>query len=121
MQGILHALPIMGSVITMVLGGIGLVRPEFFLRICGLQPRTNMGTLEIRAVFGGCLITLGVVCLVSGAPFAYLLAGLLWLTSGGVKLTLMRVDKVSLRSMLLGLAGDIPLGVFMLSGYWVLR
>ncbi|MBE0537094.1 MAG: hypothetical protein IH624_15645 [Phycisphaerae bacterium] len=111
--------PVSGSIACMILGVVGLLRPKFFMSVCGLKPSTPMGTLEMRAVFGGCLFTLGAVCLITAAPAAYLTAGLLWLTSAAVKLMLMRFDDVPFGALLAGLAGDLPLGLLMLSGYWI--
>ena len=33
----------------------------------------------------------------------------------------MRLDKVPLRTLLTGLAGDLPIGLAMLSGFWTLK
>ncbi len=119
MNTYLAVAPVLGSVLTMVLGLVGLSKPAFFMRICGFAPPSSLGTLEIRAIFGGCLLTLGAVCLLTAAPAAYLTAGLLWLASASVKLVFMRIDKVPLRALLAGLAGDLPVGLLMLSGFWI--
>ncbi|HPD46473.1 MAG TPA: hypothetical protein P5279_07400 [Anaerohalosphaeraceae bacterium] len=121
MSTLLSILPLLGSLASIVLGLIGLIRPAFFMRVTDLQPTSPKGKLEMRAIFGGCLIALGLVCLVTAAPAAYLLAGLLWLSSATVKLALMRLDKVPLRTLLTGLAGDLPIGLAMLSGFWTLK
>jgi len=120
MSTLVGALPALGSIASIILGIVGLVRPTFFMNVTGLQPSSPLGKLEMRAIFGGCLTTLGTVTLITAAPAAYLLAGLLWLSSATVKLLLMRLDKVPLRAMLTGLAGDLPIGLAMLSGCWSL-
>jgi len=119
MSPLLTVAPILGSIATITLGIVGLVRPGFFMGVCGLEPSSHRGKLEMRAIFGGCLITLGAVCLITAAPAAYLMAGALWLASAAVKLMLMRFDKVSFWALLPGLAGDLPIGLSMLSGFWV--
>ena len=68
MSTLLSILPLLGSLASIVLGLIGLIRPAFFMRVTDLQPTSPKGKLEMRAIFGGCLIALGLVCLVTAAP-----------------------------------------------------
>jgi len=119
MKSLLAIVPVLGSLASIALGMVGFVRPKFFMGVTGLQPASPLGNLEMRAIFGGCLTTLGAVCLITAAPAAYLLAGLLWLASATVKLVFMRLDKVPLQDLLMGLAGDLPVGLAMLSGFWI--
>lgn len=114
----LQVAPIVGSSLCMGLGLVGLFRPSVFMRMCSLKPSGPAGTLEIRAIFGGCLIALGAVTLATASALVYLTAAILWFSSAIVKIVFMLIDKATFISLIPGLAGDIPLGLLMLAGWF---
>ncbi len=61
------------------MGCMGLFFPKTASAFVGLSARTNSGTSEFRATYGGLWLPLGVVPLASLEPAFFALTGLCWL------------------------------------------
>jgi hypothetical protein len=72
---------IVGASGTLGMGGLGLFLPRLAARITGLSAHTAAGRSEFRATFGGLLVALGAIPLLSSEPIAYALAGGAWLAA----------------------------------------
>lgn len=74
-------LPLLGALVTLVLGILGLVAPRKIANLVGIVPEGMLGLSEVRATYGGIFIGLGVACLLFQQSEVYFAVGLAWLTA----------------------------------------
>lgn len=104
---------------VMTLIGIGaLMRPEA-LEWVGVKAATPLGRSEVRSVFGGMFVALGVACIVTRQPVVFGVVGAAWLSDVAVRFVAIAVDRVPARDALKVLAIGIPIGAALASGYWL--
>lgn len=84
-----------GAMGTVGMGLLGLLAPTRAAAFVGLKAVTPAGQSEFRATFGGLWIALGLVPILSGAPLAYLMAGLCWALTAAGRLLSMAADKAA--------------------------
>lgn len=112
-------LPALAAASVMVLFGIGaLVRPAS-LGIVGVTTDSPLGTSEIRSVFGGMFVALGVACLITRDPLVFGVVGAAWLADVAVRIVSTFVDRVPLRQALTVLTIGATMGTALASGYWL--
>lgn len=72
----------LGALGTLVLGGLGLLRPEAVSRLVGLAPAAPEGRSELRATYGGFFAALGAFALLAQDQVAFTALGAAWLAAG---------------------------------------
>lgn len=104
---------------VMTLFGLGaLIRPSS-LAMVGITADSPLGTSEIRSVFGGMFIALGVACLLTREPIVFAVVGAAWLADVAVRVVSVAIDRVPARPALAVLAIGAVMGAALLSGYWL--
>ena len=103
----------------MTLFGLGaLIRPSSLAPI-GVTADSPLGTSEIRSVFGGMFIALGVACLITREPVVFAVVGAAWLADVAVRMVSVVVDRVPARQAAAVLSIGAVIGAALLSGYWL--
>lgn len=103
----------------MTLFGIGaLMRPTTLLAV-GISAESPLGTSEIRSVFGGMFIALGVACLLTREPIVFAVVGSAWLADVAVRVVAVAVDRIPARQAAAVLSAGAAVGGLILSGYWL--
>lgn len=110
---ILIVLKIIAAVATILTGLYSLLRPTQITGFTGIQAVGARGVTEIRAIFGGLLIALGVYPLVAGEPAAYVMLGIAYLAIGAVRLVSIFLDRSPEKSNWISLAVEIVLGTLL--------
>jgi hypothetical protein len=99
--------------------GIGaMIRPSS-LSWVGVSADSPLGTSEIRAVFGGMFVALGLACIILREPVVFGVVGAAWLADLAVRTVAVFVDRVPAKEALTVLATALVMGVALLSGYWL--
>jgi len=88
------------------------------LRLVGVSADSPLGTSEIRAVFGGMFVALGVACILTREPVVFAVVGAAWLADVAVRTVSVLIDRVPFRQAIVVLAVGSAMGVALLSGYW---
>ena len=99
--------------------GIGAVMRSSILESIGVSATSPLGTSEIRVVFGGMFVALGVACIVTRDPRVFATVGGAWLADFGVRLVAVFVDRVPAKQALAVLSIALLLGSALVSGYWL--
>ncbi|MEM6307729.1 MAG: DUF4345 family protein [Pseudomonadota bacterium] len=64
------------GILTIAFGAFGFLAPRFTLEVLDLSPtRSTMGLSEARASVGGLFVAMGLVAVITGAPWAYAAIG----------------------------------------------
>jgi hypothetical protein len=109
---ILMVVKIIAALATTATGLLALVKPTAVYGFTGLQADGVRGISEIRAIFGGLFIALGVAPLFLGGV-AYQILGISYLVIGGARAFSIVFDKSYERSNLISLGAEIVLGVIL--------
>jgi len=80
-----HVLHLLGALVTLGMGGLGLLRPLVAARLIGLEPRGRLGLSELRATYGGLFTVLGAFALVTRDEVAFTLVGAAWLGAAAAR------------------------------------
>ncbi len=110
---ILQVLHILAAVATLLTGVFALVKPAAITGFTGLQPLGGRGLTEIRAIFGGLFVALGLAPLILNHPTAYLVLGISYLALGVVRAVSIFIDKSAISSNWISLAVEIVFGVIL--------
>ena len=82
------------ALMTMALGGFGLLAPRYTARVLDLDIKhSTMGLSELRASAGGLFVAVGLVCVVSGAGWAYAMLGVAYAGAGTGRLASILLDR----------------------------
>jgi hypothetical protein len=111
-MSLLMILKVISALATIVTGLIALVKPSAIYDFTGLVANGVRGISEIRAIFGGMLIALGL------APFflglvAYEMLGIAYLGIAITRAISIVIDKSTAKSNLISLGIEIVLGVIL--------
>jgi hypothetical protein len=107
---ILSILKIIAAVLTTITGLLALVRPTAVYGFTGLTAEGARGVSEIRAIFGGLFIALGIAPFIFGAT-AYTVLGVGYLAIAATRLVSIFIDHSTDSSNLISLAIEIICGV----------
>ncbi len=105
-------LKIVSALATVATGLLALVKPTAVYGFTGLTANGVRGVSEIRAIFGGFFIALGVVPLFLG-PVAYQMLGIGYLGIAAARAISILFDKSRAQSNLISLAIEIVLGIIL--------
>ena len=105
-----------GAVLCLGMGLLGALFPVRAARFVSVQPLGGLGLSEIRATYGGLFIAMGVTCLMSQSPQAFLVAGASWTGAGLMRFPSLLLDRGSFPKGLGGAALELGLGLLLLCG-----
>lgn len=111
-MGLLLVLKIIAALATAVTGLLALVKPAAVYGFTGLITSGVRGISEIRAIFGGLFIALGVAPLFLGER-AYLMLGIGYLAIALTRIISIIIDKSYDQSNWISLAIEIVLGIIL--------
>lgn len=109
----LQILQIAAAVATILTGLLALVSPKSAYNFTGLKDTGGRGVTEMRAIFGGLFIALGLFPILTAMPVAFHMLGWGYLAIAGVRLPAMFIDRSIVRSNIISLAIEIILGVIL--------
>jgi hypothetical protein len=102
------------AIMTVATGMLALYAPKSLTGFTGLSPIGGRGVTEIRAIFGGLFIALGLYPILLGGPTAYDMLGWVYLSIAAVRLGSIFLDKSSSRSNWISLAAEVVFGVVLI-------
>ena len=109
----LQALKIAAAIGTAGTGLLSLFKPSLVTSFTGVHAEGPRGVTEVRAIFGGLLVGMGAFPLIVGAPVAYRMLGVLYLSIAVVRLVSMVVDGSVDRSNLISLVVEVTFGTIL--------
>jgi hypothetical protein len=109
-MSVLLVLKILLSLATAATGGLAFIKPEAVYGFTGLTASGARGVSEIRAIFGGLFIALGVTPIVFNQ---YRLLGIAYLAIAIARLISILIDKSYDQSNFISLAIEIVFGVIL--------
>lgn len=109
---VLMVLKILAALATVATGLLALVNPSAAYGFTGLQASGVRGVSEMRAIFGGLFIALGIVPLFLGET-AYLMLGIAYLAIAAARLFSIFFDRSYAKSNIISLVTEIILGVIL--------
>lgn len=112
-MNILMILKIIAAIATGGTGVLALIKPTAIYGFTGLKADGARGISEIRAIFGGLFIALGIAPFIFGET-AYLVLGLGYLVIAAVRLLSILIDRSRESSNLISLAIEIVLGIILI-------
>jgi hypothetical protein len=111
---------LIAPVLTVVMGIVACLAPEAFARQTGLAADGPLGRSELRAVFGGVFIGIGLVTLALVSPAAHLVGAAAFLGGAAAKVASAVLERGVLPAALPGLLVDLLLGALFVWGAAVL-
>ena len=105
-------LKVVSALATAATGLLALVKPTAVYGFTGLTANGVRGVSEIRAIFGGLLIALGVAPLFLG-PVAYQMLGIGYLGIAAARAFSIVFDKSTAQSNLISLGIEVLLGILL--------
>jgi hypothetical protein len=112
-MNILMILKIIAALATAATGLLALVKPTAIYGFTGLTAEGARGISEIRAIFGGLFIALGIAPFIFGDG-AYQVLGFGYLAIAAVRLVSIFLDQSTASSNLISLAIEIVFGVVLI-------
>jgi hypothetical protein len=109
----LTILKIIAAVATVGTGALGLIKPTAIYGFTGLKAEGVRGISEIRAIFGGLFIGLGISPFIFG-DVGYQVLGLGYLLIAVTRLISIVIDRSTDRSNLISLGIEIVLGIILI-------
>ena len=108
----LSILQVLAALATAATGLLALVKPTAVYGFTGLTAEGARGISEIRAIFGGLFIGLGIAALFLGAA-AYQMLGIAYLAIAAARAFSIFFDKSAARSNLISLGIEVVFGVIL--------
>ncbi|MBI5294675.1 MAG: DUF4345 family protein [Chloroflexi bacterium] len=112
-MNLLMVLKIIAALLTAATGLLALIKPDATYGFIGLNANGVRGVSEIRSIFGGMFIALGIVPLFLG-PVAYQILGITYLAIAAARAFSILFDKSYAQSNLISLVIEILLGVILI-------
>jgi hypothetical protein len=112
-MNILMVLKIIAALATAATGVLALVKPTAIYGFTGLVAEGARGISEIRAIFGGLFIALGIAPFIFG-EVAYQVLGFGYLIIAAVRLVSIFLDQSTASSNLISLAIEIIFGIILI-------
>ena len=110
---LLRILQIVAVIVTILTGFVSLILPRKIQGFTGLSAPAGRGITEIRTIFGGVFIGLGIAVFVFNTPEAYKMLGIMYATLGAVRAVSMVIDKSVEQSNIISLIAEIVLAVIL--------
>jgi uncharacterized membrane protein len=112
-MNLLMILKIIAALLTAATGLLALLKPDATYGFIGLNANGVRGVSEIRSIFGGMFIALGIVPLFLG-PVAYQMLGITYLAIAAARAFSIVFDKSYAQSNLISLVIEIVLGAILI-------
>ncbi|MDX9992076.1 MAG: DUF4345 family protein [Anaerolineales bacterium] len=109
----LEILKLIGALLTIATGGLALFSPKSVPGFTGLQPVGGRGITEIRSIFGGLFIGLGLYPIVAASPAGYAMLGWAYLAIAVARLVSIFLDKSATQSNWVSLGVEVVLGLIL--------
>jgi len=107
---VLQIIAVIGTILT---GLFSLVAPTKIEGFTGIKPVGGRGITEIRAIFGGLFIGLGLAAFILDSSVAYPVLGITYFAIAVVRAISMVIDKSIEQSNIISLAAEIILGIIL--------
>jgi hypothetical protein len=101
---------LLAPALSLTMGLVALAWPETFARRTGLVADGPLGRSELRALFGGVFVGIGIATLVLGSPAAHLVGAAAFLGGAAAKLLSTAFERGVMPAALPGLLVDLVLG-----------
>jgi len=108
---LIQILQIIGAIVTILTGLFSLIKPNAIEGFTGIRPTGARGVTEVRAIFGGVFIALGIIPFFF--PAAYFILGVTYLVIALVRAVSMFLDKSVVQSNVISLVVEILFGVIL--------
>lgn len=108
--------PVLGCLLTIALGGLGVVAPHRAARLVSIQPLGANGTSEVRATYGGFFLGLGTAALLWAEPAGYAVASTAWGGAAVARLLSLVGPHSDRRRQLLGLGLEAGIAAMLAAG-----
>lgn len=112
-MNLLKMLQIIAVIATILTGLLSLIVPAKIEGFTGIHPVGGRGITEIRAIFGGLFIGLGIAALLLDKAVAYPMLGIMYLAIAVVRAVSMLLDKSIESSNVISLVIEIVIGVIL--------
>ena len=112
-MSILLILKIISALATAATGLLALIKPGAVASFTGLATEGARGVSEIRAIFGGLFLGLGIAPLFLGQS-AYVMLGIAYLAVAVARAVSIIIDKSTAQSNLISLGIEIVLGIILI-------
>jgi hypothetical protein len=112
-MNLLKVLQIIAVIGTILTGLLSLLVPTKIEGFTGIKPVGGRGITEIRAVFGGLFIGLGIAAFLLDTTITFPMLGIMYLAIGTVRVLSMFLDRSIMRSNLISLLVEIIFGVLL--------
>ena len=110
----LSVLQLIAAIATILTGLYSLLSPTKIQGFTGIKPIGGRGIAEVRAIFGGTFIGLGIAPFILAKSVAYPMLGIVYLAIGAIRAVTIFVDKSREQSNLISLAVEIVFGVLLM-------
>jgi len=110
---IIKILQLIAVIATILTGLVSLVNPLSVQGFTGLTASGGRGITEIRSIFGGLFIGLGIAVLLLGTHETYQMLGIMYLAIGVVRIVSIFMDKSSVQSNWISVAAEIIFGIIL--------
>ena len=110
----LSILQLIAVISTIVIGLFSLFAPARIEGFTGLEAVGGRGLAEIRSIFGGVFIGLGLATFMFDKSVAYPMLGIVYLTIGLIRVVTIFLDKSRESSNLISVASELIFGVLFL-------
>ncbi len=110
----MNILKIFVALATALVGLVALIWPRRITGFTSLAAPGGRGITEIRVIFGGFFIALGILPVIYNAPEMYLMLGLTYLIAGGIRLVTMFLDQSVDRSNVITVVVELGFGLILI-------
>lgn len=117
MEVLAEWLPRIGAILSIILGLVGILKPQLITDNVEVRLDGPVGLSEARAAFGGIHFGLGLFALLSSQTPVYTAIGCAWLCAFLARIYSMVADKTTLQQTMPGFVVDGVLAVLFLSGW----
>ena len=107
-------LQIIAIIATIAIGVFALIAPTKIEGFTGLKAVGGRGAAEIRAIFGGVFIGMGLAAFLLDKAVAYPMFGIIYLTIGLIRVVTIFLDQSRESSNLISVASELTFGVLFL-------
>jgi len=108
-------LPVVGALITLLIGLVGFFKPALLLDQIDITLGSPAAVSEARAVFGGMNLGTAVAALVMNEPVVFTLLGIGWATLLAARFWSLAVDGIGVKGAIPGIVVDSVIAFLFLS------
>jgi hypothetical protein len=109
----LAILKLIAAILTIATGALALFSPKSVPGFTGLQPVGGRGITEIRSIFGGLFIALGLYPILAASAEGYAMLGWTYLAIAIVRLGSIFLDKSGVQSNWISVGAEVVFGLIL--------